>query len=351
MQKIYDMSYRRIHQEAFVLDTHCDTPMALLEGADISKRLRKGHVDIPRLIEGGVDALFFAIYTSNNLEPDAATREALQMIAKTYDAIEANSSKIALAVSADEALLNREKGVISIFLGMENGAPIQKDLSLLRLFWDMGIRYLTLTHSGNNEICDSSGTTEKRWGGVSKFGIKVIKEMERLGILVDVSHISDLAFWDVIKHSTQPIVASHSNCRALANHPRNLTDDMIKAVAKTGGVVQVNFYPLFLSDSYAKEYYQIQTEYEGDSQKVAKALAELTPPSYKVVVDHIDHIVELVGVNHVGIGSDFDGIDVTPKELNGIHKLPLITKELKERGYSTAEIEKILGGNFLKLLR
>ncbi|MFA5713457.1 MAG: dipeptidase [Bacteroidales bacterium] len=344
------MSYKKIHQEAFVLDSHCDTPMMLLEGVNLGKRLRRGHVDIPRLIEGGVDALFFAIYTCPTLEPDAATRRALEMIARTYDTIEANSDKLALAVDREEALLNRERGVISIFLGMENGAPFQKDLGLLRLFWDMGIRYITLSHNENNEICDSSGTTVKRWGGVSKFGIKVIKEMERLSILTDVSHISDLAFWDVIKYSTRPVIASHSNCRALANHPRNLTDDMIKAIAKTGGVVQVNFYPPFLESSYSEKYHSISKKFSDDRVAAAKEISKIAPPSYKVAVDHIDHIVDLVGVNHVGIGSDFDGIDVTPEGMKGIHQMPLITKELKERGYSTSEIEKILGENLLKLL-
>ncbi len=216
------MSYKNLHQDAFVLDSHCDTPLALINGSDLSKRLRKGHFDFIRMKEGGLDAVFFAIYTSGNLDPDAATRRALQLIARSYDAVEANSDKVAFALDAQEALENKKNGLGSIFLGMENGSPIQKDLSLLRLFYDMGIRYMTLSHAKNNDICDSCAPKEKRWNGLSPFGIEVVKEMNNLGMLVDVSHISDESFYDVLKYSTKPVVATHSCCRALTNHPRNM---------------------------------------------------------------------------------------------------------------------------------
>lgn len=358
------MSYKNLHQSAFVLDSHCDTPLKLIEGADLGKRLRKGHFDFMRMRDGGLDAVFFAIYTSGALDPDAATRRALQLIARVYDSIEANPDKVALALNADDAIKNRESGLLSVFLGMENGSPIQNDLSLLRLFFDMGIRYLTLCHSKNNEICDSCAPKEKRWNGLSPFGKEVVKEMNRLGMLIDVSHISDESFYDVLKYSTKPVVATHSCCRAIANHPRNLTDQMIIDLAAQGGVVQINFYPPFLNSDYARDFWPLcdayddalekfkenPTKFKSELKEAEAKMFSLKRPSYTEVVDHIDHVVKLVGVNHVGLGSDFDGIEVTPKGLEGVDKLPIITKELKLRGYSDDDILGILGGNFLNLL-
>ena len=196
----------KLHQEAFVLDSHCDTPSMLLENVDLGQRLDRCHVDFHRMKEGGVDGSFFAIYTSNSLTPDAATRRALELISRTYDAVDQNRDKVAFAFSVEEALENKKKGLISIFLGMENGLPIQKDLHMLRLFYRFGVRYMTLTHAGNNDICDSCGPKEKRWGGVSPFGQEVIAEMNRLGMVIDVSHISDEAFYDVIKYSDRKSV-------------------------------------------------------------------------------------------------------------------------------------------------
>ncbi len=358
------MSYKNLHENAFVLDSHCDTPLTLIEGANLGKRLRKGHFDFIRMREGGVDAVFFAIYTSGKLSPDEATRRALQLIASTYDSIEANCDKVALAFSSEEALNNRNLGLSSVFLGMENGAPIQKDLSLLRLFYDLGIRYMTLCHAANNEICDSCAPKEKRWGGLSPFGKEVVKEMNRLGMLIDVSHISDESFYDVLAYSSKPVVATHSCCRSIASHPRNLTDEMIIDLAAKGGVIQINFYPPFLNSNYAKEFWPLCDAYEEALDKYKKdpkggkielkeaeeAMFSLKRPSYTEIVDHIDHVVKLTGVDHVGLGSDFDGIEVTPEGLEGVDKMPLITKELKIRGYSDSDVSKILGANFLRLL-
>jgi len=233
------MNYKKLHESAFVLDSHCDSPLKLYDGIDMSKKNEQGHFDFIRMKEGGVDASFFAIYTSNKIEPDAATRKALQLIARTYDAVEQNEDKVGVALSVEDALELKEKGLGAIFLGMENGLPIQKDLSLLRLFYDMGIRYMTLTHAGNNEICDSCATKEKKWNGLSPFGKKVVKEMNRLGMIIDVSHISDDSFYDVLKYSKKPVVATHSCCRAIADLPRNMTDQMIKDLAAKGGVISV----------------------------------------------------------------------------------------------------------------
>lgn len=358
------MQHKSLHESIFVLDSHCDTPIRLLEGADINNKSDQGHFDFVRMKEGGLNAAFFAIYTPNTIDDDTATRRAMQMIARTYDAVEASYGKVAVALDAQDARDNFEAGVLSVFFGMENGLPIQDDLSLLRLFCDMGVRYMTLTHTGNNNICDSCATKEKRWNGLSPFGIDVVKEMNRLGMLVDVSHISDESFRDVIKYSTSPVVATHSCCRSIANHPRNLTDQMIKDIAATGGVVQINFYPPFLNSEYAKEFWPLSDVFEEIEKlwkmnhdlyndayiKAKNKMFALKRPSYKEVVDHIDHVVKLVGADYVGIGTDFDGIEVTPEGLEGVDKLPLITQELKVRGYSDDNIKKILGENFLRLL-
>ena len=359
-------SIEELHREAFVLDSHCDTPSRILDGNDLGRRLPDGHIDIPRLIEGGVDAEFFAIYTSNRLEPDAATRRALQMLAHTYDFLDKYRGKVALATSPEQARYYKSKGIISIFLGMENGLPFQKDLSVLRLFYRMGIRYVTLTHAGNNDICDSCATKVKKWNGVSPFGRKVIKEMNDLGMIIDCSHISDDAFYDVLKYSKAPVVATHSCCRALTNHPRNMTDQMIKDLAANGGVIQINFYPAFIdleygnvlapySDIYdaaeqawrahptSKKLLQAKRDAQNEIYKIA------TKPSYKRLVDHIMHAVELVGPQYVGLGSDFDGIEDSPAGLDDVSKMPVITTELRERGLSDDEIKMILGENFLRV--
>ncbi|MFA5496934.1 MAG: dipeptidase [Bacteroidales bacterium] len=359
------MTAKELHEKILVLDSHCDTPIFLRrKGVDIGQRLQTGHVDLVRMKEGGVDASFFAIYVSNNWEPFECTFKALEAFASVYDMLDKNPDKVALATDAKTARALKQQGKIAIFLGMENAGPIHKDLSLLRLFHKMGVRYITLTHAGNNEVCDSSATKEKRWNGVSPFGRELIAEMNRLGVLVDVAHISDQAFYDVLNYSTRPVVSTHSCCRALCDVPRNLTDQMIIDLAAKGGVLQITFYPSFLDKEYATAagplldaYEEAQELYDKDPvaheerfKQAEKALYELPRPSYKRVVDHIDHVVQLVGPDHVGIGSDFDGIDVCPEGLEDVSYVPVITEELHNRGYSPQDIEKIMGGNFLRLL-
>lgn len=353
-------------KERLVLDSHSDTPLMLMDGLDLGKRQDRGHFDFIRMKEGGLDVTFFAIYTSNALAPDESTRRALQLLARSYDSVESNRDKVAFAFSSKEARENKAKGLGSVMLGMENGSPIQTDLSLLRLFYRMGVRYMTLTHAGNNEICDSCAPKEKRWGGVSPFGIEVIKEMNRLGMIVDCSHISDEAFYDALKYSKAPIVATHSCCRVLSDHPRNMTDQMIRDLAAAGGVIQINFYPAFLDKNYADKFWdladvfdQAETEYKKDRDnkekeeaylKAKKEMFDLERPSYKQIVDHIDHVVKLVGTKHVGLGSDFDGIETTPEGLEDVSMLPKIREELLLRGYSQEETDDILGENFMRVL-
>ena len=359
----------------FLLDSHCDAPLMLAKGADFGKRVEQGyvpgkfpitHVDFQRMKKGGVNGSFFAIYTSNFLDPDAATRRAFELIAKVFDAVERNPGKVALTTTPAQARRNAKNGLISIFLGMETGAPIQKDLSLLRMFNRLGITYMTLTHARSNEICDSCTSPEPRWGGLSPFGREVVAEMNRLGMMVDVSHISDDSFWDVVKYSKAPVVATHSCCRALNDHPRNMTDEMIVALAEKGGVIQINFYPSFLDKEYnakvsalidAEEDTQVEwlknpsdPALQQRMRETVEAMNAVPRPSYKKIVDHIDHVVRLVGFRHVGLGSDFDGIETCPDGLEDIGKMQKIIIELRKRGYSDYEIRQIAGGNFLRVM-
>lgn len=349
----------------FVLDSHCDTPTMMMRGRDIGKNNSRGHVDLPKLKAGGVDASFFALYTSPDLAPDVSTRHALEMIGAIYDQVGANPDLAAIATSPEEALENKDKGLISIFIGMENGAPIQRSLPLLRVFHRLGVRYLTLTHNADNEIADSAAQGT-RWHGLSPFGREVVAEMNRLGMIIDIAHASDETFYDVLRCSKSPIVSTHSCCRALAHHRRNLSDEMLKSLADNGGVIQINFYPLFLSDSFAKILADSGLESKSWTEQdwisdpfnpekaaawnaVQDELAALPRPSYRDVVDHIDHAVKVAGIDHVGLGSDFDGIEVTPQGLEDVSKIRVIFDEMARRGYTDDQIGKIAGGNFLRV--
>lgn len=313
----------------FVLDSHCDTPSQILRGRDLAKDNELAHIDIPKLRRGGVDAAFFALYIPADLDEDAAYEYACLLYDKVIETIAANPESLALALSREQAYDNKNKGLISIFLGLENGSPIGHSIERLREFYDKGVRYVTLCHSRDNQICDSCASMDKTWHGLSPFGREVVAEMNRLGMLVDVSHISDEAFYDVLECSSKPVVATHSCCRALACHPRNMTDDMIRALACNGGVIQINFYPVFLDSDFPED-----------------EMFTAPRPSYRRIADHIDHVVQLVGIDHVGIGSDFDGIDVTPEGMDDVSELPELFAELRRRGYSQADLDKIASGNF-----
>ena len=352
----------------FILDSHCDTPSQILRFRNLALDNKWSHVDFPKLVRGGIDASFFALYTPATLSPDESTAAALRMAAAVYDSVEENSDVAALAFSTDQIMENKEKGLVSILLGMENGAPIQKSLSMLRMFYRLGVRYMTLTHNGDNEIADSAAEG-KRWHGLSPFGREVIKEMNDLGMIVDVAHVSDETFYDCIKYSRAPIVSTHSCCRALCGHRRNMSDDMLRALRDNGGVIQINFYPCFLSDEFNRVLAESGIEEEGDRIEAAfradpadpakvsawhgilDRLERLERPSYKVVVDHIDHAVSIAGIDHVGIGSDFDGISVTPAGLEDISKMGVVFDEMRRRGYSESEIDKVAGGNFMRIFK
>lgn len=352
----------------FILDSHCDTPSQILRLRDLSVDNEYSHVDFPKLKRGGVDGAFFALYVPASLDTEEAYAYSQRLLDAVHSTINQNPAAVRLTVSEQDAKKNQAEGVFSMFLGLENGSPVGGSMDRLHAFYDAGVRYMTLCHSRDNQICDSCASVSGRWGGLSPFGKEVIAEMNRIGMLVDVSHISDAAFYDVIRCSRKPVVATHSCCRALSDHPRNMTDDMIRALASEGGVIQINFYPLFLdvdfrnilSASGIMDYGEaVEEEFIKDPSdpdkrtawnEVQKALNELQRPSFKLIADHIDHVVSLVGIEHVGIGSDYDGIEVTPDGMEDISMMPRIFDELRSRGYSEADLAKIASENFFRIL-
>lgn len=349
-----------------VLDSHCDSPSQMFRLRDFGLDNVWGQVDFPKMKRGEVDASFFALYTSNELSDSQAYALAMRMLGMLEGQVAANTDKVAFARSSADVRRNKEKGLISIMVGMENGTPLMERLDRLEYFHNRGVLYLTLTHNGDNFICDSCAGNHK-WGGLSPFGRDVVAEMNRLGMIIDIAHCADDTVWDCLKYSSKPIVSTHSCCRTLCNHRRNLTDEQIKAIADKGGVVQINFYPAFLSekfndvlkDSGLEELDYMDDEFRADpgNPEKEKAWVELQDrlkalwrPSAVEIVDHIDHVVKIAGIGAVGIGTDFDGISVPPQGLEDISKLPVLFDEMKHRGYSESDIEKVAGANFLRVL-
>ena len=355
----------------FILDSHCDTPSQILRLMDLSLDNDLAQVDYPKLKKGNVDGAFFALYIPADMDTDDAKSYLLRLMGGVKRTLAENPDKAALAVSMSQAVENKSKGLFSIFLGLENGSPLgdsEESFELLQKLYDAGVRYVTLCHSRHNQICDSCACTTPKWGGLSPFGKRLVAEMNRIGMLVDVSHISDSSFYDVLACSTKPVVATHSSCRSLAGHPRNMTDDMIRELAARGGVIQINFYPVFLDSDFASRFSSsgiaekgesIEAEFIADPANIEKRqawnavqreLLALERPSYKLIADHIDHVVSLVGVDHVGIGSDYDGIEITPDGMEDVSMMPKLFDELRTRGYSEEDLTKIAGGNFFRVL-
>lgn len=348
-----------------IYDSHMDTPSQLLRLRNLGIDNPHAHVDFPKLKAGGVDGAFFALYTPAEMAADSATRYALEMLSAVYDAADATPDYAAVTFSPEEAARNREEGIFSIFMGMENASPIQESLSLLRTFYRLGVSYVTLTHNGDNAIADSAAEA-KRWGGLSPFGREVVREMNALGMMIDLSHASDKTFWDCIRLSEAPVVATHSCCRALCSHRRNLTDEMLQALGEKGGYVGINYYPAFLSDAFASrpseaalldEAEAVEAEFIREPSNPSKVQAwnrmqerlirELHRPGVKEIADHIDHAVRWAGIDHVGIGSDFDGILVPPEGLENVSKTPALIEELERRAYSRSQIDQLMGGNLM----
>lgn len=359
---------QRLAHEMLIVDTHVDVPYRLKEkDADISRATEGGDFDYPRAVAGGLDAPFMSIYVpASYQESGGAKQVADELIDMVRGFIQRWPDKFATADSPQEIRVNQRAGKISLPMGMENGAPIEDDLANLEHFFDRGIRYITLTHSENNQICDSSYAQDRTWNGLSPFGREVVAEMNRLGIMVDISHVSDDTFYQVMEISQAPVIASHSSCRALTpGFERNMDDAMIEKLAEKGGVIHINFGSSFLTETanrQSREGWQAvgayfkEHEIEPGSPE-AEAYVEqyradhpMELATVEIVADHIDHVVQLVGVDHVGIGSDFDGVGpTTPKGLEDVSKYPNLIRVLLDRGYSEEDVRKIMGENTLRV--
>jgi membrane dipeptidase len=349
-----------------IVDTHIDVPYRLTEEwEDISKRTSRGDFDYPRAINGGLNAAFMSIYTPAELGNKGTSKTtAEKLIDLVEDVVKKNPDKFALAYSVADVTKQFNTGVISFPMGMENGSPIEGKIENLKYFYDRGIRYITLAHSKSNHISDSSYDENKRWNGLSPFGKKVVEEMNRLGIMVDVSHVSDSAFYQVLKISKAPVIASHSSCRYFTpGWERNMSDEMIKKLAEKGGVIQINFGSSFLKKDIREKssvVYSYISNYISRNKLTPKEEKEFRTKYYaehnpgyadvKDVVAHIDHVVKLVGIDYVGLGSDFDGVgDSLPEGLKGVSQYPNLIYELLKGGYSEKDIEKICSGNILRV--
>lgn len=363
-----------IHRRAIAIDLHADTAQRLVdEDIDLSQRLSDGHLDSVRMQEGGLDAQFFSIWVEPRYYgkggPKAVARADAQINAVRALA-EKHPGIWGLATTAEDIRRLSGEGKLSALMGMEGGYAIDEKLENVEKYYRLGVRYMSPAWSISTSWAGSSGDAEGRNRGLNEFGGQVVREMNRLGMMVDVSHVSDKTFWDIIKTSTKPVIASHSNARALANVPRNLTDDMIRAIGEKGGVVCVVFFPSFIDADWNRKREQVDREIApmldraeaaaggdaGDRKaarehaRTAEYAKRLPPISLTHLVDHIDYIVKLAGVDHVGIGSDFDGINATPDGLATVADLPHLTEELLKRGYSASDVEKILGGNILRVM-
>lgn len=367
-----------IHKEIITIDTHSDTPLRLLDDKfDLAQKHdpkeTRSKVDLPRMKDGGLDAMFFAVFLGQGERTpegnEKAKERALKIFDKIYENINKNSDLAEIALNSEDVSRIKEEGKRSIYIGIENGYPVGTDISLIKKYYELGARYITLCHTKNNDICDSS--TDKNGeehNGLSKFGEEVIAEMNRLGMLIDVSHISDSAFYDVLKLSKTPVLASHSCARALCDNPRNLSDEMLKALAENDGVIQMcilSDYVVTPKPNPEKEKAQEELrkkfnyfkDLSDEEMKVARkewwALQAKYPSelaTVKDVVDHIDHIVKVAGIDHVGIGTDFDGGGGV-EDCYDVSEMKNITVELLKRGYTKEQIKKIWGENFLRVFR
>jgi len=318
---------RKLHQESIVFDGHCDTLLAVLTGKRrLGERSNEGHLDLPRMREGGVTAQIFAICTCSGRLPGGPLKQALRMLDAFYRELEANPHSLILATSAADVERAKEEGKVAAILGLEGAEPLEGDLGVLRMLHRLGVRVVGLTWNRRNQAAD--GVNEARTGGgLTNFGVELVREMNRLGMVIDVAHLAPAGVRDVLELSEAPVIASHANAHALCPHRRNLTDEQLEAIAARGGVVGVTFVPGFVAEN-----------------KQEASLGRL--------LDHIDHIAKVAGIDHVGLGSDFDGFTDRPMAgLEDVTGLPNITAGLLERGYSPDEVKKLLGGNFLRVFR
>ncbi len=356
----------RIVQENMIVDGHIDVPYRVeKKWVDVTKATTGGDFDYPRAIQGGLDAPFMSIYVPASLDnSDASTKLAHRLIDSVEAIVGRAPDKFALAYSVADVKNNFAKGLISLPMGMENGSPVQGSLETLETFYDRGIRYITLAHSQSNHISDSSYDLRRQWKGLSPFGVKMVQRMNELGIIVDISHVSDDAFYQTLEVSKAPVIASHSSLRRFTpGFERNMTDDMVIKLAENGGVIMINFGSGFISpaarywrDNRGKERQKLIDSYGADSEQVAlfnARYAEENPYPFATledVLDHIDYVRDLVGIDYIGIGSDYDGVgDSLPINLKDVASFPNLVQGLIERGYSESDIKKILNENVLRV--
>ncbi|MBD3851917.1 MAG: dipeptidase [Acidobacteria bacterium] len=357
----------RLAQETLTVDTHIDLPYRLLEKPDdVTVRTEDGHFDLVRAREGGLDAAFMSIYVPASLQETGGGRKLADELIDLVEGISTEApDSFAIARSVDEVRSLFAEGIFALPLGIENGAAIEDDLSALQHFYDRGVRYITLSHSEPNLICDSSYSTDRPSGGLSPFGNEVVSEMNRLGIIVDISHVTDDTFFQAIELSKAPMIASHSCCRHFTpGFERNMTDEMITLLAEKGGVIQIAYAPGFLSEAAQKQstelwatmrQYMEENDVAMGSPEFNDRIALFFEQNPKVetsvadVADHIEHVIKLVGIDHVGIGSDFDGISSAPTGLEDVSTYPNLIEELLRRGFSEQDIRKIFGENLLRV--
>jgi membrane dipeptidase len=369
-----------IHQSALIIDTHADTPQRFLdENFDLGQNtpISEGHIDLDKIRQGNLGAEFFSIW----VEPEFKgrySRRAMDLIDSVYQQAARHPDKMTMAFTADDIVRAHERHKFAALMGIEGGHAIEDDMRLLRDFYRVGVRYMTLTWSNTNDWADSSGDIQdpnvRHHNGMTDFGKDVVREMNRLGMIVDISHVSDATFYQALLVSQAPVIASHSSSRELTNQPRNMTDDMLRAVTNNGGVVMVNFYSAFIDENYRKASSDPEKIKQRDAEVEAykkahphtdgspvtydetaaiekKWAAQFPRPPLKSLIDHIDHIARVAGIDHVGLGSDFDGVTSMPEGIDSAADLPKITQALYQRSYTREQILKILGGNFLRVMR
>src|SRR6202789_2401976 len=362
---------RELHFQSIVVDTHDDTTQRLLDPKfNLAARHPDGSIDIPRMRDGGMDAIFFSIWIPGTVTGPAAVRRATPQIAAVRETVARHPNDLVLCTTAEEVRSAKAAKKIAALIGVEGGHMINNSLANLDKFYTLGVRYMTLTHTVNTDWADAS-TDKAAHNGLTDFGKQVVREMNRLGMMVDISHVADKTFYDVLAASKAPVIASHSSCRALCSAPRNMTDDMIKALAAKGGVIQINYHIGFLSQQFqdaSKAHPELGKEIEAESKKRCGdneacqlieadkitrdlvAQGKLPRVDWTEIIKHIDHAVKLAGVDHVGLGSDFDGADM-PYGMEDVSDIPQITNALLAKGYSPADVRKILGGNTLRLMQ
>ncbi|MGA8443265.1 MAG: dipeptidase [Candidatus Sulfotelmatobacter sp.] len=370
---------RAIQDSAIVVDTHADTPQRFLdEGFDIGSTDPNdvGHISLDKARRGNLGAEFFSIWVDPETNQGHFAQHTFDLIDSVYEQAGHHPDRMMMAFSVADIERAHQEHKLAALMGIEGGHSIENDMHLLRDYYRLGVRYMTLSWSNTNEWADSSGDINdpkvQHHNGLTAFGKQVVGEMNRLGMMVDISHVADKTFWDTIANTKAPVIASHSSARALVDAPRNMTDDMLRAVANNGGVVQVNFFSGFVDEDYRKAMLVQEKDQAAAIQKYVDSLkaqgkpvsyievdrmerewtARIPRPPFNSLIDHIDHIAKVAGVDHVGLGSDFDGVSgATPQGMDSAADLAKITQALLDRGYSADDIKKILGGNLLRVFR